>query len=205
MKLSQEQTEGKLPEPAAAHSQAGEQEKALDISGQLRHVRGWPPHTPRGTGGAASSGPERWELSRSPPCNPLIRAELTPVRGLIWKQLKFCAKQAVGYAARGLARTGPFHHQRRNLISAGLGQPQTSKQGGQLNPGAGHAPQSRRQTQQRSAAPGWRLLPAACAEGCAHRHCTDPSVLLLFPSPQPLTIHTYTAKLSASHGGRCWE
>lgn len=56
MKLSQEQTEGKLPEPAAAHSQAGEQEKALDISGQLRHVRGWPPHTPRALEGRPALG-----------------------------------------------------------------------------------------------------------------------------------------------------
>lgn len=47
MKLSQEQTEGKLPEPAAVHSQAGEQQKKLDISGRSRHVRGAaPPPTP---------------------------------------------------------------------------------------------------------------------------------------------------------------
>lgn len=50
MKLSQEQTEGKLPEPAAVHSQAGEQQKKLDISGRSRHVRGAapPPHHRRG-------------------------------------------------------------------------------------------------------------------------------------------------------------
>lgn len=57
MKLSQEQTEGKLPEPTAAHSQAGEQEKALDISGRSRHVRGSPP-TPRALEGRPALGQE---------------------------------------------------------------------------------------------------------------------------------------------------
>lgn len=153
--------------------------------------------------GAASSGPGRWEHSGSSPCDQLICTELIRVHGLIWKQLKFCAKQAEGWAACRLARMGPFHHQRRNLISVGLGWPRISKQGGQLNPGAGHTPQSRRQAQPWSAL-DWRHRPTAQEEKAAPTGIT--LALWFSHSPRPTApchshLHKWQAHLRPTEEG----
>lgn len=75
MKLSQEQTEGKLPEPGGCTLRG---ERAGEGTGHFWAIascpRLGPPHT---TGGAASSGLGRWELGSSSPCDQLICAELT--------------------------------------------------------------------------------------------------------------------------------
>lgn len=101
---------------------------------------------------------------------------------------------------------GPFHYKSRNLISAGLGWPQISKQGGQPNPGVGHAPQSLRQTRPRSA-PGWRLGPAS------ERKASPTGIALTPPfscCPRPTVLchshlHKWQTHLCPSRGGRFWE
>ena len=92
----------------------------------------------------------------------------------------------LGCQGAGTHGTGPFRHQRRNLISVGLSRPQISKQGTalgrQLKPS--EARRAGPATDRATARLGWRLQPLAVQTAVP----TGTAWPLGSPAAQPTTL-----------------